>query len=324
MISTGRFLLASYVSVLCMPSWAQELTEPDPNAQSEHSKAWWYSYHAKASSKVASWAGNIDDYLSGQESGLSEDSYARLRIGSTFKEEGEYSGFFDFKARLKLPNTQDRLRLIIESDGDTLTQDNLSGEASENTGIVDSALDSNIAAALRYAKEEWHADLDAGILLAFPLDPFIRLRLRQGDYKEGWYWQQGQEAFAYYSEGIGARYEVKAGHRLSTQHDIGASFASTWLDQENTLYLRENLYFFHQLNDKSAFTYQLSFLQEGKSSIKAESYLFFVDYQRKLFKNWLVGHVKPQTLHEVDNDFNSELSITLSLEVLLGQKYLNQ
>lgn len=324
MPNKGRAYLAPCIGLFCLPLMAEEQNEANTEHNSIEDQAWWYSYHEVASSKVAAWAGNIDSYLSGEERGLSEDSYARLRLGSTFKENDEYSGFFDFKARLKLPNTQDRLRLIIESDGDTLTKDNLSGEASENTGIVDSALNSNVSAALRYAKEEWHADLDAGILLAFPLDPFVRLRLRQGEPKEGWYWHQGQEAFAYYSQGIGARYELKLGHSVSQHHDIGVSFASTWLDQENTIYLRENLYLYHQLNEKSAFTYQLSFLQEGKSSIKAESYLFFIDYQRKLFKNWLVGHVKPQSLHEAENRFRSELSIAFSLEILLGQKYLHQ
>ncbi|MGR0278945.1 hypothetical protein ACUM5Y_07835 [Marinomonas dokdonensis] len=291
--------------------------------EDESVMSWWQTGHHKASTQIAAWSQGIDEYLSGQEQNLPGDSYVRLRMGPIINDRDEYSGFFDFSARLKLPNTQDRLRLVIESDGDTISQDNVRGESTENIGVLDSALDSNVSAVVRYIKEEWRADFDAGIKIDFPLNPFVRFRLFQGEHYGDWEWRQKQEAFAYYDEGIGARYEAGVTYFTTPQVLLGANFGTTWLESKSTLYVREDLYLHHQLDERNRLDYQLSFLQEGKSKVSSDSVLYFLEYHHKLYKNWLIGRVKPQMTYEADEDYRAVLSLTLSMEILLGQKYLH-
>ncbi|MEO9654289.1 hypothetical protein [Marinomonas sp.] len=311
------------IGLLCsMDSLAQ--SNSDSEAASDNtSMSWWQSSHQAASTRVAAWSEGIDEYLSGQEQKLPSDSYVRLRMGPIINDRGEYSGFFDFKARLKLPNTQDRLRLVIESDGDTISQDNVRGESTENIGVLDSALDSNVSAVLRYIKEEWRADFDAGIKVDFPLNPFVRFRLFQGERYSSWEWRQLEEVFAYYDEGAGARYQVGATYFSTPNVLLGANLGTTWLDSESTLYVREDFYLHHQLDEKNRLNYQLSFLQEGESKVSSDSVLYFLEYHHKLYKNWLIGRVKPQMTYEADEDYRAVLSLTLSMEILLGQKYLH-
>ncbi|MBJ7536516.1 hypothetical protein [Marinomonas transparens] len=289
----------------------------------EQEFSWWQAAHQSASKTVAIWSSGIDTALSGKASSTPDDSQVKIRFGPIINEDS-VSGFFDFKARLKLPNTQDRLRLVIESDGDSLLQENVLRESSESGDVVDSALGSRVSAAVRYIKTQWGAEFDAGILVDFPLDPFFRFRFRQGNEDaEEWRWWQQEEAFAYYSKGVGARYSLGVSHQVNATFGYGSDLGVTWLDGDGLLYSRENFFVQHMVDEQNRFRYQLSFLQSGASKLQADSFLYYVEYEHLLHKNWLIGKVKPQMTYEADKDYRAEPSLTLSLEILLGHRYLH-
>ncbi|MCW4630136.1 MULTISPECIES: hypothetical protein [Marinomonas] len=250
------------------------------------------------------------------------DSNVQIRFGSVFNED-KSTGFFDFRTRLKLPNTQDRLRLIVESEPDSLAPESLRGESSQQNTLIDSALKSSVSAAVRYIEDDIGLDVDAGIRVDFPLDPFLRLRLKQGEVVDQWEWWQKQEAFAYYSKGIGARYGIGLGYVVTPTLDLGTDFGITWLDKEGLFYARENFFVQHQLDDSNRLRYQVSFLQSGEHELEPDSVLYNLQYERLLYKDWLIGQVIPQITHEADEDYEGKLSLTLSLAILLGPKYLH-
>ncbi|WP_115899044.1 hypothetical protein [Marinomonas pollencensis] len=283
--------------------------------------SWWQSTHRSVSETVDDWSRNIDAFLSGKQHVLSNESYMRLRFGPILSDDGA-DGFFDFNARLKLPNTKDRLRFVIESDGDHLTSDNEVTETSRDSSVVNSVANSNVSAAVRYIKKSWGADFDGGVLLAFPLNPFLRTRFSQGQRYGQWRWYQQEEAFAYYTEGTGLRYKLGYAHQLGDDFQYGSRFGTTWFAQDDEIYYREDFFLKQSLNEKSKLLYQLSFLQADGDDTDGNSFLYFVDYSRHLYKNWLIGHVKPQMTHESDNDYQADFSLTLSLEVLFGNPYL--
>lgn len=287
----------------------------------EESDSWWQATHQSVSETVGSWSRNIDAFLSGNNSIQSNESYVRMRFGPIFSSDG-VDGFFNFNARLKLPNTKNRLRLVIESDGDNLTNDNKTSEATRDSSVVNSAVKSNVSAAVRYIKKSWGADFDSGVLLEFPLNPFLRARFSQGHEYQQWRWYQQEEAFAYYSEGTGLRYKLGYAHQLGDTFQYGGRFGSTWLAQDDEIYYREDFFLSQALNDKNQLLYQLSFLQAEGGDTGGDSVLYFVDYSRLLHKNWLIGHVKPQMTYQEDENYRGEFSLTLSLEILFGDSYL--
>ncbi|QUX97821.1 hypothetical protein C0J08_21475 [Marinomonas sp. CT5] len=301
-------------------------TPPESTKHEKPETPWWLDSHESLSKTIGDWSKSIDSFLSGKKSQSEQrsDSYLKIRFGSVLsEEESKRSGFFEFQAKLKLPNTQDRLRLIIESERDSLAPESLKGESAQQNSVVNSALKSNVSAAVRYIKEDIGLDVDTGIRVDFPLDPFIRLRLKQGQVQDRFEWWQRQEAFAYYSKGIGARYGVGLGYVISPKLNFSSDFGVTWLDKEGMFYARENFAFQHQVNDKNRLGYQLSFLQSGEHSFEPDSFLYNVQYERLLYKDWLVGQVKPQFTHEADNDYDGTFSLTLSLAILLGPQYLH-
>ena len=298
-------------------------TETNASQQEESIEVpWWLGSHETVSKTIGNWSTNIDSFLSGRQSSQDSDSYLEVRFGSVLSG-SESSGFFDFRTRLKLPNTQDRLRLVIESEPDSLAPESQIGESSQQNGVVNSALKSNISAAVRYIIDDIGLDIDAGIRVDFPLDPFLRLRFKQGDVTEQWSWWQKQEVFAYYSKGVGARYGLGLGYAMSPTLNFGTDFGVTWLDKEGLFYVRENFSIQHKLDDKNRLGYQLSFLQSGEHSIEPDSFLYNVQYERLLYKDWLIGQVKPQFTHEAGDDYDGKFSLTLSLAILLGPEYLH-
>lgn len=326
MMSKGR--IAAYL-VACCPFYllaAQEVTKAaevaDVQASDEPENSWWFSSHETVSKTIGNWSTNIDSFLSGEQSQQRNDSFVEVRFGSVL-EKDESSGFFDFSAKLRLPNTQDRLRLVVESESDSLAPESLRGESSQQDSVVSSALKTSISAAVRYIEEDIGLDVDAGIKVDFPLDPFLRFRLKQGEVIGSFEWWQKQEAFAYYSKGVGARYGVGVGYATSPTLNFGMDFGTTWLDKEGLFYVRENFSIQHRVNDKNRLGYQLSFLQSGEHNIKPDSYLYNVQYERLLYKDWLIGQIKPQMTHEVEDDYAGVFSLTLSLAILLGPEYLH-
>jgi len=285
---------------------------------------WLQESHEVVSKKIGSWSTNIDSFLSGKKKDQHSDSTVQIRFGSVLsKDKDERTGFFDFSARLRLPNTQDRLRLVVESESDSLAPESLRGESSQQKSVINSALKSSISAAVRYIKEDIGMDIDSGVRVDFPLDPFVRIRLKQGETLDRFDWWQKQEAFAYYSKGIGARYGVGLGYAISPSLNFTSDFSVTWLDKEGMFYSRENFAFQHQVNEKNRLGYQLSFLQSGEHSVEPDSFLYNIQYERLLYKDWLVGQVIPQFTHEADNDYKGTFSLTLSLAILLGPEYLH-
>jgi len=284
--------------------------------------SWWLSSHETVSKTIGSWSTNIDSFLSGEVSDRHSDSNVQIRFGSVFGE-SENSSFFDFRTQLKLPNTQDRLSLVVESESDSLAPESLRGESSQDSSVVGSALKSSVSAAVRYMRQDIGLDVDAGVRVDFPLDPFLRLRFKQGEVIGNWDWWQKQEIFAYYSKGIGARYGLGSGYAVSPTLNFGADTSMTWLDKEGLFYVRENFFIQHLLNEKNRIAYQLSFLQSGEHAIEADSFLYSIQYEHLLYKDWLIGQIKPQFTHEAEENYEGVFSLTLSLAILLGPEYLH-
>ncbi|WP_417553754.1 hypothetical protein [Marinomonas fungiae] len=284
-------------------------------------KAWWLSTHESISHTVGEWSNGLDEFFSGQRHDSVSDSVVSMRFGSIIEGNDGVSGFFNLDARLHLPNTENRLDLIIESDADELTQDNRLYDNAPGQTILQSAQNTRFATMLRYFKEEWNANIDMGLLVEMPVDPFVRITFNQDMALGKWGIRQEESLFSYYTLGYGARYGVKALRQLSPDYQFGADFGVTYLEVEAETFWRENIFLNQRVSDKSKLRYQFSYLQEGGVP-HAESFLYFVEYQRLLYDNWLIGQLKPQMTYERENEYKSEFSLTASLEVLLGPNFL--
>ena len=293
----------------------------DSIAHEADQREWWQTTHETMSYKVGEWSNGLDAFFSGQRHESDEKSFVSMRFGSIIESEDGVSGFFNLDARLHLPNTENRLDLIIESDADELTQDNRLMDNEPGQNILQSAQNTRFATMLRYVKDEWNANIDLGLLVRMPMDPFVRIKFDQEYVLGNWTVEQNESLFSYYSLGYGGRYGIAAKRPFADRFEFGVEFGTTYLEVDSETYWRQNLYVNHALSDISKLRYQISYLQEG-SRPHAESFLYFLEYQRILHGNWLIGQLKPQVTYERENGYQSEASLTASLEVLLGPGFL--
>ncbi|MFD1382800.1 hypothetical protein ACFQ45_05460 [Rhodanobacter aciditrophus] len=320
-----KVLCWAVIGCLSPLSFADSTSQPqkslEPTLKSA-SQEWFLSTHEVISEKVSDWSNGLDSFFSGRRDKVANQSFVSMRFGSIIDEGDGVSGFFNLDTRIRLPNTENRLNLVIETDGDELTQDNRVSENEAGQNILQSARNTRVATALRYIKKEWNTNVDLGVLLDMPMDPFLRFKVAQSWKTGQWQWSQSESLFSYYSLGNGGRYSLKADRRINDTYSTGVDFGATYLDSDSQTYWRENLYLTHALNRDSKLRYQLSYLQYGWPNLTSDTVLYFVQYQKLLYENWLIGEVKPQIAHARDNDYEAALSLTLSLEVLLGQEYL--
>ncbi len=282
---------------------------------------WWDLSHKNASQAVSEWSNGLDAFFSGEHSTSPSQSFISVQMGGVFSGNGGASPFLGVHMGIRLPNTKNRLRLVIDSDASELTENNEIQESSSSS-FQQEAVGETFSAAIRYVKDEWNANFDAGILVDFPLDPFVRMKFTQDYRYSSWSLSLRESVFSYYSQGFGASFSSEATTPLNDDLVFGLSFGSTWLNREEEYYYRENLFFNYSINEKSKVRYQFSLLQSGDPAPKLDTYLYLVNYKKILYSNWLIGQVTPQITHEADNDFAPEFSFTLSLEVLLGEDYL--
>lgn len=319
----GSMYQKSAFSILLFASVQSYGAEQSSKATSDLlSEEWWVSTHEVVSKRVGSWSNGLDSFFSGRRDQVANQSFVSMQFGSLIEEEEGVSGFFNLDTRIRLPNTEDRLSLVIETNGDQLTQDNQVNENEAGQNIIESASTTRFSTALRYVKKEWNANVDAGVLLDMPMDPFVRVKLKQTHQTNDWLLTQSESLFSYYSQGNGGRYAISANRRINESLGFNADLGITHLDSESETYWRENIYINHALSSQSKIRYQVSYLQSGWPEPSSDSFLYFIQYQRLLYENWLIGVVKPQISHSRDNDYEAAASLTLSLEVLLGQEYL--
>ena len=317
-------LLCLSASQVCLGAEAPSSEEPPSQAATKDSQ-WWLSTHQGVSATVGNWSNGLDAFFSGQTAASQSinQSFVSLTLGGVVSQTGNAAPFVGFRTGIRLPSTNDRLKLVIASDADKLTTDNKVQESTADS-VDQAAAGKTFSAAIRYVKQEWNANLDAGVLIDFPLNPFVRARLHQGQTVGDWQFTQRETVFSYYTQGTGAKLALNATKPLNMNYSLGFNAGVTWLKQEQTYYYREDAYITHAIDDKRKLHYQFSVLQSGNPSAHLDSYLYFVQYKKLLYDNWLIGQITPQITHSEVNDFDPSVSLTLSLEVLLGEEYIGQ
>src|SRR5690554_4110700 len=127
---------------------------------------------------------NLDGWLAGEGVGeRANESYMRIRLNQRVGRFDTYHSNARISGRVDLPRTEERWKLIFESDDND--RDSLSDQRLNNVRP------SSFSGSFRYESPErngWRLDQDVGVRGRIPLDPFYRVRLRYDTaLTEDWY-----------------------------------------------------------------------------------------------------------------------------------------
>ena len=146
-----------------LPDWAEERVEP---------------FRANVGNWVDNTSRNIDAFFGGGESAtVNNESYLRLGQEIDWMEGDGTSGDISVRYRIDLPTTEERLRLVIESDPEE-SQGTLADQGSGR--LYNDQRDRSTSTfgldwlESRDKRENWSNRIGAGIRLRMPLDPYVR------------------------------------------------------------------------------------------------------------------------------------------------------
>jgi hypothetical protein len=276
--------------------------------------------HDYWSEKLVGYAGRFDHFF-GDIRAFEEanESVVQFDLNEVVKEGGSYDTTLKGRARMSLPLAKKRVHLLLESDPEKL----VTGEATGVGPVLpgDIAAPNSYAAAVRYqkaVKNIWGFSTDAGVKLRSGLEPFVRARgsvaIPMGKRRL----KLTETLFWFKTIGAGETTRVDFEHIFNELVLFRSASTGTWLNDEHSFNLRQDLSVYHAVDDRTAMLYQLSAVGTSHPQAQVDEYVALVRYRYRLHRDWLFAEVSPQMHYPVEQDYHPEPQLVLLLELLFG------
>lgn len=272
--------------------------------------------------KIISFAGYIDRFFGGnrhyQESNQSVLQLDLTRIvGYGDNQKFDLSG----KMKLRLPGTEGRLRLWLETDPENEIYD----DPTKDTHTLqkrDIAARSTALAA-RYTTAEEKAlrfSTDVGVKLPIShLDPFARMKVEYSAPVGDWRMKVSESVYWFNTLGVGETTQLDLEKILSSSRLFRSSSNVTWLRDKQNFDLVQSFSVYHTLNSRSALIYQTSANWITNPSFQAVDYVMLVFYRYRLHQKWLFLELSPQLHFPNEKDYKTSPAFSLRLVALFDE-----
>ena len=261
---------------------------------------------------------NMDEFFS-NENALYEStgSYIRLTADTVLSEGGEVGYIGDARARVALPNTQKKLRLVVESDP-AESRDDLDRPLEENP--LDAAEEKSYFAGLETLFgefENWRFRPGIGLKLSSGVDHFWRIRASR-TFALGESWQSYFTNTLYWFNSTGYRDDFSLEFDHKTDSDLlfrARSFASR--TEENDYWDLSQVFSVTQtLSQNRALVYLAGVYGVNEPNTHATDYLIQIRYRQRIHSDYLFLGLIPQILYPEESDFETQYSLILRLELV--------
>lgn len=268
------------------------------------------------SSRVDSLARNIDEFFTRNgEAYDSTGTYLRLRHNAISREGGIIDYTTDVRFKLRLPNTQKKLKLFFETSSEK-DPDNISTHV-ENTPASevkdgDSVLGIQFTSGDKYG---WKFKPRLGIHFSSIVDPYVKFRfIREKEYvKWDLKWHETLQWYDSIGWGVDSYFELS---RKITKDDLfRSSTFARWTNEADQFELSQVFSMFHIFSKKKAITYYAGAYGLSEPEVYVTHYLLGANYRRNVYKDYFFIEIEPQIKYQKINDFHAEHSITFRLEI---------
>lgn len=273
-------------------------------------------------------SGSLKDFTRGADAFFSNEnakyessrSYLRFRGDLIWNEGGDFSTQGDLKIKIRLPQTEKKLKVVFESNPNERLDDleRIHDQPIDRTEDKDNKYYAGIEADLG-RKDKWRFKPSLSIKLRSPLEYLIRFRGNRTyritnkwrlDFTETLYW--------FNTTGFGA----------DTNIDFRRPFYDNFLFRSNTFFRYTDLNDYwdlsqvfaidHRLSDRRAISYQVGAFGISEPSIHSTDYLLSVRYRQNIHSDYLFAEVIPQILYQKINDFHAEHSVLFRIEIIFN------
>ncbi|MBT2774807.1 hypothetical protein J7J47_21505 [Halomonas sp. ISL-60] len=294
-----------------LPEWAEERIEPFRESVGN-----WVD---NTSRRIDGFFGT-DDHMQ-----VNNESYLRFGQEIDWMEGDGTRGDTTLRYRIDLPTSEDRLRLVIESDPEesqgTLEEQGSGRLANDQRDRRSSTLGLDWLES-RDKRESWSNRVGAGVRLRLPLDPYVRFTSeRLWQLGEGpWQLESNNRVSWFNNDGYSARTRWDIGRPLSERRHLRFITTVQWREEEDKLEYSEVAEINHRINRRSALRYSAIAIGESASNPRMTNYYLQTRYRRDIHKGILFADVIPELHFQRDVSYDSRWAMTLRLEMYFQRK----
>jgi hypothetical protein len=309
-----------------VPSLEQPVPVPEQPPPSRLSKALDVP-HEYLSEKIVRLANSLDRFFGGnrhyQES---NDSAIQLDLTRVAGYGGDPKFNLAAKANVRLPATEGRLHLLLETDPEKNTTESTQDQTAtsvNNKGITPGSKvtsSGNVSLAGRYenAPENfWHFKTDAGLKFPIPIRPFVRTRASfSKPVGDNWRLKAAESLYWFNTLGVGETTQLDLEHVISEAMLFRATSTATWLRDKHNIDLRQDFSVYHTLDDRTALLYQASVIGVSNPQYQVMDYVAFILYRYRLHKDWMFLELSPQLHFPRERNYKLSPTFSMRLEML--------
>ena len=275
------------------------------------------SSHQYVSSGLNSLATNLDAFFANEKTDyISSGSHLRFSYLSILNEEGKFSSSSNISFKLRLPNTEKKLKFVLETDTAELDSNSTQTIKSKTTENVDEKeYFAGLQATLKEV-EHWRFRSSTGVRLTDSFDPYIRLNMDWRDKYGNWnlHWNENP----YWSNsarwGLDSSFEID--RNVSKTILFRSSSLARWTDTLDYFNLSQVFSIVQVLSNKSAVSYQAGVYGVDEQEITTTNYLLSMNYRRNIYKDYLFFEFTPQINYIKTENYSAEHSIAFKLDMI--------
>ncbi len=295
-----------------LPPWANERIEP---------------LHENVSRWVETTSRRIDGFFGTTDAlSIENDSYLRISQGWRWKEGESFQQDIGARFRLDLPTTEERLRLVIESEPEE-TQGTL---AEQDNQLVDDRISGVESLRIglnrlgrRDKSEQWNTQVGAGIRVRLPLDPYARvITQRLWTLNDGpWQLESDNRLSWFNKDGYSARTRWDIGRPVDENRHLRFITNVQWREVVDTLEFSEAVELNRRIDRRRAIRYSAVALGESGSNPRIEDTYLQTRYRRDLHRGILFLDVAPALHFPREADREPRWALDLRLEMYFRREF---
>lgn len=269
------------------------------------------------SSGLETMARSIDEFFANENIFYeSTGTYARYSIDTLSEEGGRVTTIGKLDISLKLPATQKKLRLVLESDP---VEKQSTIQRATSVPLRDQPTEQNYYAGVQgeFGKQrQWRFKPSIGLKLNLPLEYYVRLRAIHDFSFAKWFLRLSESAYWFEATGTGFDSEMEWNRLIDDDLLFRASSLVRHTQEYQRFDLSQSFSLTQTLSSRRVITYSISFFGNSEPTIHATDYIIQARYRQIVHGDYFFMELVPQVRYRIENAFTEEDSLLVRFEWL--------
>ncbi|MDH3325450.1 MAG: hypothetical protein OEM38_01890 [Gammaproteobacteria bacterium] len=274
--------------------------------------------HATVSNNLISVSNYIDNFFAAKR--MEEEGSKSKVVLSYLTAHDDFRGStneYILKVRLHFPKTEERLRLVVDSNEE---EDSVAGTDTPNQAVTENRV-GELMAALQYIfvrSKIWQVSANSGLRFSVPLDPFAKLRIRRLFFVDGLTLRLTESVFWFNSDGWGETTSFDVERKLNQKYFFRSSSRVTAIRDTHERSFTQSFSVFQDVGDKKIMVYTLGTNADLKLPAVVTQYYINLHFRHNFYKKWAFYELIPGITMERENSFNASPGFLVRFDVVFG------